>query len=230
MTTDVNSRALRSPTTIEDVAAKAGVSRSTVSRVINGSKSVSQAAAESVGRAIADLDYVPNRAARLLAARQTNASGDDVAPRWNGDHLDVITGMDDPPARERARRLRALGLSAIAAPQQNAHGDIALNASPEQERVGSGPNDLAFVQVVLCDHEGALAGDVGMTVEISVEGSIDLLRLSNANPVDMEEVGETGHAINQGRLLAVVRPNAEGRLRLSATAAFGSATVEVIAD
>lgn len=230
MTTDISSSALRSPTTIEDVAAKAGVSRSTVSRVINGSKSVSPAAAESVGRAIADLDYVPNRAARLLAARQTNASGDDVTPRWNGDHLDAITGMDDADARERARRLGALCSAAIAAPQLNTDGDIALNASAEQERVGSGPNYLAFIHVVLCDEEGTLAGGAGMTVEISVEGSIELLALSNANPDDEEGVGEVGHATHEGRLLAVVRPTGVGRMRLSATAAFGSATVEVIAD
>src|SRR6478752_6077001 len=59
--------------TIEEVAAASGVSRSTVSRVVNGSTSVSPSALESVQRAIADLNYVPNRAARSLASRQTQA-------------------------------------------------------------------------------------------------------------------------------------------------------------
>ena len=59
--------------TIEEVASAAGVSRSTVSRVVNGSTSVSPAALEAVNRAIADLNYVPNRAARSLATRQTHA-------------------------------------------------------------------------------------------------------------------------------------------------------------
>lgn len=59
--------------TIEEVAAAAGVSRSTVSRVVNGSTAVSPAALESVKRAIAELNYVPNRAARSLASRQTHA-------------------------------------------------------------------------------------------------------------------------------------------------------------
>ncbi|MDL9978136.1 LacI family DNA-binding transcriptional regulator [Microbacterium sp. ASV49] len=61
------------PATIEEVAAAAGVSRSTVSRVVNGSSAVSPSALESVKRAIADLNYVPNRAARSLASRQTLA-------------------------------------------------------------------------------------------------------------------------------------------------------------
>lgn len=69
MTTD----ALRGTVTIEEVAAAAGVSRSTVSRVVNGSTAVSPEALEAVTKAIADLNYVPNRAARSLASRQTHA-------------------------------------------------------------------------------------------------------------------------------------------------------------
>ena len=59
--------------TIEEVAAAAGVSRSTVSRVVNGSTAVSPAALAAVERAIAELSYVPNRAARSLASRATMA-------------------------------------------------------------------------------------------------------------------------------------------------------------
>ncbi len=59
--------------TIEEVASAAGVSRSTVSRVVNGSTAVSPEALAAVHRAIADLSYVPNRAARSLASKQTHA-------------------------------------------------------------------------------------------------------------------------------------------------------------
>lgn len=69
MTTD----ALRETVTIEEVAAAAGVSRSTVSRVVNGSTAVSPEALDAVTKAIAELNYVPNRAARSLASRQTHA-------------------------------------------------------------------------------------------------------------------------------------------------------------
>lgn len=71
MTTE--SAPARGTPTIEEVAALAGVSRSTVSRVVNGSTAVSAAALEAVQRAIAELNYVPNRAARSLASRQTHA-------------------------------------------------------------------------------------------------------------------------------------------------------------
>lgn len=59
--------------TIEEVAAAAGVSRSTVSRVVNGSTAVSPEALTAVHDAIERLNYVPNRAARSLASRQTHA-------------------------------------------------------------------------------------------------------------------------------------------------------------
>lgn len=73
MTTDVRAAAPRSAATIEEVAAAAGVSRSTVSRVVNGSTAVSPTALAAVQRAITELSYVPNRAARSLASRSTMA-------------------------------------------------------------------------------------------------------------------------------------------------------------
>lgn len=57
--------------TLEMVAAAAGVSRSTVSRVVNASPNVTAEAIAAVERAIEDLGYVPNRAARILASRRT---------------------------------------------------------------------------------------------------------------------------------------------------------------
>ena len=61
----------RTVPTLEAVAARAGVSRATVSRVVNGSPKVTAEVVAVVERAIADLNYVPNRAARSLASRRT---------------------------------------------------------------------------------------------------------------------------------------------------------------
>src|SRR5680860_11507 len=61
------------PPTLEMVAADAGVSRATVSRVVNGSTRVSPDTVAAVNTAIDRLRYVPNRAARSLANRQTQA-------------------------------------------------------------------------------------------------------------------------------------------------------------
>ena len=64
-------QARRRPT-LEAVAARAGVGRGTVSRVINGSPQVSDRTRDLVQSAIDDLGYVPNRAARSLVTRRTD--------------------------------------------------------------------------------------------------------------------------------------------------------------
>jgi len=57
---------------LEQVAAVAGVSRATVSRVVNGLATVAPHLRERVERAVSDLGYVPNRAARSLVTRRTD--------------------------------------------------------------------------------------------------------------------------------------------------------------
>ncbi|MFG2136998.1 LacI family DNA-binding transcriptional regulator [Streptomyces sp. NPDC048650] len=59
--------------TLEAVAAHAGVSRATVSRVVNGGTGVRAAVQERVRQAVAELGYVPNSAARSLVTRRTGA-------------------------------------------------------------------------------------------------------------------------------------------------------------
>jgi DNA-binding LacI/PurR family transcriptional regulator len=59
--------------TLEAVAARAGVSRATVSRVVNGGAGVREALREKVRRAVSELGYVPNIAARSLVTRRTGA-------------------------------------------------------------------------------------------------------------------------------------------------------------
>lgn len=61
--------------TLEQVAALAGVSRGTASRVLSGASNVSEAAVEAVRRAAAELHYRPNLAARSLVTGRTGLVG-----------------------------------------------------------------------------------------------------------------------------------------------------------
>ncbi|WP_214321344.1 LacI family DNA-binding transcriptional regulator [Nonomuraea sediminis] len=59
--------------TLEAVAARAGVSRATVSRVVNGLSTVAPHIRETVLHAIDELGYVPNSAARSLVTQRTDS-------------------------------------------------------------------------------------------------------------------------------------------------------------
>ncbi|MEU1335271.1 LacI family DNA-binding transcriptional regulator [Streptomyces sp. NPDC005865] len=78
--------------TLEDVAREAGVSRATVSRVINGVRNVDPAIRDVVRAAIERTGYAPNRAARSLVTRRTetialviSGAGEESESRTSGD-------------------------------------------------------------------------------------------------------------------------------------------------
>ncbi|MER5516686.1 LacI family DNA-binding transcriptional regulator [Streptomyces sp. NPDC002677] len=75
MTMGSNAGGRRRPPTIHDVAREAGVSRGTVSRVLNGGHYVSPAAQEAVNDAIRRTGYVVNRHARSLITGRSDSVG-----------------------------------------------------------------------------------------------------------------------------------------------------------
>ncbi|WP_438352387.1 LacI family DNA-binding transcriptional regulator [Microbacterium sp. CJ88] len=73
----------RTPT-VEDVALAAGVSRQTVSNVLNAPDVVKPATRERVARAIAELGYRPHAAARRLRTRRSSTIGIHLDPYAGG--------------------------------------------------------------------------------------------------------------------------------------------------
>lgn len=61
--------------TVKDVATESGLSRGTVSRVLNGQRYVSDEARAAIDAAIAKVGFVPNRAARSLVVQHSQAIG-----------------------------------------------------------------------------------------------------------------------------------------------------------
>ena len=66
--------------TIAEVAAMAGVSIKTVSRVLNREPNVRQATQERVREAVKKLDYLPNLSARGLAGRRSSVRASTASP------------------------------------------------------------------------------------------------------------------------------------------------------
>src|SRR6478609_455894 len=87
--------------TIHDVAARAGVSVATVSRVLNGKELVREETSRQVLAVAKTLRYVPNVAARSLSIRRSQTIGI-VLPDVHGEFFsEVIRGIDLAARRER---------------------------------------------------------------------------------------------------------------------------------
>lgn len=79
--------------TIHDIARRAGVSHTTVSRVINNSQNVGVATRRKVEEAIKELNYIPSAFARGLSKNETNIIGLVVPEIRNPFFGDIIEGV-----------------------------------------------------------------------------------------------------------------------------------------
>lgn len=81
--------------TIKDVARRAGVAPSTVSRVLNGTGYVSEDVARRVRQAVEELDYQPNAVARTLRQHRSRTIGVIFPDISNAFFMTVARGLED---------------------------------------------------------------------------------------------------------------------------------------
>jgi LacI family transcriptional regulator len=86
--------------TIGDVAERAGVSKMTVSRVINKSGYISQETRERVEQAIAELGYVPNALARSLRFKKTKTIALVITDITNPFFTTLARGVEDAASEQ----------------------------------------------------------------------------------------------------------------------------------
>ena len=82
-------------TTIKDVAARAGVSFTTVSHVLNSTRQVSEPSRQRVERAVVELGYVPSALARALKTSETHVLGVLVPNITNPFFAELTRGIED---------------------------------------------------------------------------------------------------------------------------------------
>jgi DNA-binding LacI/PurR family transcriptional regulator len=136
-----------------DVAAAAGVSAQTVSRVANGSPRVDPATRARVERAMSDLGYRMHRAARALRTGQTSTIGlvvSTLASVGNSRMLQAIS--EAAAARDYALAVVTVGERGIRDAfarlrSQGVDGAVVLNEATELARDVDPPGDLHLVVV-----------------------------------------------------------------------------------
>ncbi|MGY2685813.1 LacI family DNA-binding transcriptional regulator [Pseudomonas tolaasii] len=87
--------------TMDDVASRAGVSTSTVSHVLNGTRKVSPATVQAVQQAIQALGYIPNTLARSLARSSTSTIGVAISALSNHYFSETVHAIETECAKHR---------------------------------------------------------------------------------------------------------------------------------
>jgi LacI family transcriptional regulator len=195
-------------TTIRDIAARAGVSVATVSRVLAGNYPVSDELRDRVQRVVRDLDYVTNAHARSLAGGgpQTVAMliGDITGPSWAHAAKGVeqeasargcltlvcTTGFDNERELAMVNLMRQQGAAAVVLVGS------AFDLEEYQHRMARYAKslDAAGSRLVLCGRPPLAADVPATTVEYDNEGGAYAM---------------TSHLLSAGHRRILVMPGAE---------------------
>jgi DNA-binding LacI/PurR family transcriptional regulator len=162
--------------TIHTVAARAGVSKSLVSLVLRGSPKVSPDRRAAVQRAIAELGYRPNTAARDLRERRSRTVGgllNDVRHPWFVDLLDGLTDaltvqgrrlllnsgrLDRGPDGDAPRTLADLGVDGLVLVGTQAASPTLAEVALTVPTVAAGWRDLDLPRVDTVANDDLLGG------------------------------------------------------------------------
>ena len=156
---------MRSSATIQDVARAAGVSAATVSRVLNG-YDVSPERAAAVHRAVQELDYQPNGAARALRRQVADVWSAIVADVENPFFTSVVRGLEDA-ARQHGYRV------------------ILCNSDEELSR------EREYFDVAIAERVGGVVVAVASTKQSRLDALLD-----NNIPVVAIDRRPEGHAVD----------------------------------
>jgi len=193
------------PPTIRTVAARAGVSKSLVSLVLQNSPHVSDEKRQAVLRAVAELGYRPDPVARSLAQRRTRTIGvvlDDLSSPWWTEILDglrlvlhqeglrplLADGRTEPDAVEALSDLRVDGLVLVGTPTESAVEQWTALGSP-MPTVVAGTRDPLVPEVDLVAHDDYRGGRLA---------TAHLLELGHRRISHIIGVGESGRLRQAG--------------------------------
>lgn len=209
------------PPTIRTVAARAGVSKSLVSLVLQNSPRVSEEKRHAVLKAVAELGYRPDPVARSLAERRTRTIGvilDDLSSPWWTEILDglrsvlhqqglrplLADGRTEPDAVEALSDLRVDGLVLIGTPTASAVAQWNALTSPM-------PTVVAGTRDPLVQGVDVIANDDFRGGRLATTHLLELGHRRVANIIGVGEGGRLRHAgfeasVADAGLRAVARP------------------------
>lgn len=101
---------------------------------------------------------------------------------------------------------------------RSATGTVRLAVGVDRPEIGSGPTDLAFVDLALVDEAGTIVTTGDRLVTVEVDGPGVLQGLASGRPDPEEPYTGPAATTYDGRALAVIRPTGEGTITVRVTA------------
>lgn len=209
------------PVTITDVAAHAGVSLSTVSRVLNGNLTVDPVLAERVRASATELHYTASPLARSLVLGRTQTIAVVVPDLGNPTFQEMLRGLNRAAGRDGYHVLIADSAEEVA-----------------EERVLSVQSRRRTDGLILCaprmpqDELDALLPEVGPVVLVNRQSTVGVPVVAADYRTALGELAEHLYQLGHRRLLylAGVSRSASNAQRLAAVASFRArhADVDVI--
>ncbi|MFM9441129.1 glycoside hydrolase family 2 TIM barrel-domain containing protein [Streptomyces acidiscabies] len=99
-----------------------------------------------------------------------------------------------------------------------ADGPVRLTAEADRQVIRTTGGDLTYVTLTLTDANGTCHTGADRLISVEVSGAGELIGFGSADPSTEERFDATEHRTYEGRALAVLRPTAVGKIRLTATA------------
>lgn len=201
--------------TITSVAERAGVSKATVSKVVNGRPGMSAATRERVERVVRELGYVPTRRSPSAHPRSLTVVFDTLASVYSLRVLDGMVAAAQIAGVDLATRVLSPGASPGG--RSGATVDVDPAAETAADITGATVLDRAFVEGV------AERGHVGMivvttaidadVVDASLDAGITIVAVDSPNPLD-RSVASIGSNHSTGGRQAVEHLIALGHRRI----------------
>ena len=210
---------------LHDVAAAAHVAESTASRALADDPRISVATRELVKAAAAELEYVPNVAARSLRMRQTSTLGLLIPNLDDPIHGQIAAGFEEEASRagycvimvagEDAPSRERLALKVFAEHGADAVAIVSSAISPREGRERVDPARLVLVQPdhrTLSRRHGPVTPGVILTDDASgVRAAVEhLLACGYRRIAYVEGEGGASNALREATVAATVRSHGDG--------------------
>lgn len=187
--------------TIREVAAHAGVARSTVSYVLTGNKKLPEATRRKVLDSVAELGYRPDPMARALALKRTNIVGFLASVNTESPEADVDVVMRFVRAAMYEARSRGFDLLVMGKGEDELRGDVLADALVVMDIRRDDPRIPVLTEIglptVLIGYPGEGSGFSSIDLDFQQAGRIAVAHLADLGHREIAVLGPTPESYEQ---------------------------------